>query len=408
MKISILCSNISSNCLGRAYVLAKLLQKRFEVEIVGCAFRDGIWPPLANSENIKYKYVKIGRIPKSYWQLIKLFRQKIDGDVIYTCKPMLVSFGAGLFRKWREKKPLVLDIDDWERGFVKEKFSNRNFARNFVSLVSSAIYFYKQYSRWSLFACEKSVRFADEITISNNFLKQKFGGTTICHARDTNVFDPALFDKTSIRKKYNAAENRKVVMFFGTPTVHKGTEDLIKAIGLIDEQDVTLVIVGINETRKYWRTLIDLAKQTLGSERFIGFGFQPFEKVPEILSMADVVVIPQRRNFASVGQLPAKLFDAMAMAKPIIATNVSELPEILKDCGWIVEPEKPKELAETIKYVLNNYSQAEEKGRKARQKCIEKYSCRAMEKILCDLFAKYEKPLSWVPKRNKGRLGSPL
>jgi len=31
----------------------------------------------------------------------------------------------------------------------------------------------------------------------------------------------------------------------------------------------------------------------------------------------------------------------MAKAKPIIATNVSDIPEILVGCGWIVEPENP-------------------------------------------------------------------
>lgn len=62
------------------------------------------------------------------------------------------------------------------------------------------------------------------------------------------------------------------------------------------------------------------------------------------------------------------------MAKPIITTNVSDLPEILDGCGWIVEPENPEQLAQAIQYVLNNPQEAEEMGRKARKKCIEKYS----------------------------------
>jgi glycosyltransferase involved in cell wall biosynthesis len=101
-------------------------------------------------------------------------------------------------------------------------------------------------------------------------------------------------------------------------------------------------------------------------------------------------VIPQRKNFASVGQVPAKVFDAMAMAKPIIATNVSDLPEILDGCGWIVEPENPEQLAETIQYVLNNSQEADIIGQKARQKCIEKYSWDVMDKILMRVFGKYK------------------
>lgn len=106
--------------------------------------------------------------------------------------------------------------------------------------------------------------------------------------------------------------------------------------------------------------------------------------------MADAVVIPQRKSFATVGQVPAKIFDVMTMAKPIIATNVSDLHEILDGCGWIVEPENPEQLAQKIKYVLDNPLEAVTMGCKARQKCIEKYSWDAMEKALVKIFEKYE------------------
>jgi len=84
------------------------------------------------------------------------------------------------------------------------------------------------------------------------------------------------------------------------------------------------------------------------------------------------------------------VFDAMAMAKRIIATNVLDLPEILDGCGWIVEHENSEQLAQIIQYVLSNPKEAEEMGQKARQRCIEKYSWVAMEKILLKVFKKYE------------------
>ena len=42
------------------------------------------------------------------------------------------------------------------------------------------------------------------------------------------------------------------------------------------------------------------------------------------------------------------------MAKPIIATNVSDIPEILDGCGWFAEPENPKQLVETIQHVFDH------------------------------------------------------
>jgi hypothetical protein len=38
MKVTILSPNLSSNCLGRAYLLAKVLERRYEVEVVGSLF----------------------------------------------------------------------------------------------------------------------------------------------------------------------------------------------------------------------------------------------------------------------------------------------------------------------------------------------------------------------------------
>lgn len=388
MKISILAPDLSDNCLGRAYLLAKIIQRHYEVEIIGPIFGEAIWKPVADDKSIEYKSVKISGRLKPYWQIRELIK-KIDGDIIYASKPLFSSFGIGLLKKVLKKKPLILDIDDWQMGFVRENYRRLSIFRRFIFIASSTLYFYSLDSYWNNLINEKLINFADEITVSNNFLKEKFGGAIIWHARNTEVFDPAKFDKYLLREKYQIEKNKKVVMFFGTPRAHKGIEDLIKAIDSIKNSNIILVIVGIDERDQYCRNLAKASKEVLG-KRFKGFGLQPFDKVPEFLAMVDIVVIPQRRNLATVGQVPAKVFDAMAMAKPIIATNVSDLHEILDECGWIVEPENTEKLAETIKYILDNPEEAEKMGQKTRQKCIEKYSWDAMEKILLKIFKKYE------------------
>jgi len=387
MKISILTPDLSHNCLGRAYLLAKILQRRYEVEIVGPTFGDGIWEPVADDKSITYKPVKIRGRFKPYWQFRELAK-KIDGDVIYASKPLFTSFGLGLFKKLSNRRPLILDIDDWQMGFMKEIYSSLSLAQSFKFLATSALFFYSMSSYWNTLFGEKLSHLADEITVSNNFLQDKFSGTIVWHARDTEAFNPEKFDGSSLREKYDIARNKKVVMFSGTPRAHKGIEDLIEAINLLQTQDVLLTLVGADEG-SYSQNLITMADKKLG-ERLKAFGLQPFEKVPEFLAMSDVTVIPQKRNLASVGQLPAKVFDAMAMAKPIIATNVSDLPEILDGCGWIVEPESPKQLARAIQHVIDHPEEARQMGQKARQKCIENYSWDAMEKILVNIFRKYE------------------
>ena len=79
----------------------------------------------------------------------------------------------------------------------------------------------------------------------------------------------------------------------------------------------------------------------------------------------------------------------MAMAKPIIATAVSDLPEILSGCGKIVEPRNPDALAEAIQSLLDHPDEAAEMGWKAREKCKRDYSWEAMEKVLLPIFQRH-------------------
>ena len=76
------------------------------------------------------------------------------------------------------------------------------------------------------------------------------------------------------------------------------------------------------------------------------------------------------------------------MARPIIATNVSDLPEILDDTGCIVEPERPEEIAEVLARWLKYPDEAEEMGRRARLRCVSDYSYDAMEVVLTNVLSK--------------------
>ncbi len=385
MKISILTPDLSHNCLGRAWLLGKILQRHYEIEIIGPALKGSIWPPLAN-EKINYKIIKANS-PLQFLLNKKKILDEIDGDVIYASKPRATSLAIGILKKKRDKTPLILDVDDWELGLYFGR--QKTFTKKIKNLFKDSLFFFKDpNSYWRILAEEKQIKSVDQITVSNHFLQKKYGGTIIWHARDTESFDPKKFNKGSIRKKYKIDKNEKIVMFFGTPRPHKGLEDLIKAVALTKKTNLTIIIVGIDRD-KYSRELTRKGKKKL-KEKIRFYGLQPFKKVPEFLTIADLIVIPQQKNPATIGQVPAKVFDAMAMAKPIIATRVSDLPEILDSCGWIVEPENPKQLTKTIQYVLSNPKEADKMGQKARQKCIEKYSWDAMEKLLVEVFKKYE------------------
>jgi glycosyltransferase involved in cell wall biosynthesis len=385
MKISILTPDFSHNCFGRAWLLAKVLQRHYDVEMIGPAFGDGIWGPLKNSCDFKIKMVKGYANGKFEF---KEMLGMISGDVIYASKPLIASFGVGLVKKIRTYKPLVLDIDDWELGFGKEFYDSLVWYKKIndfrLSISNCGSYYHA-------LILNKFVRFADVITVSGKVLYSKYGGTIVWHGRDVNIFNPQKFSKIELKRKYllEKAEDAFIVSFIGTPRPHKGLENLIDAMELIRDEKFLLMIVGTDED-EYCKSLKKRAEDSRLNDGIMFFPEQPFDKLPEFLSIADLVVIPQLERSASYAQVPAKIFDAMAMAKPIIATNVSDIPEILQDCGWIVEPENPRQLAETIKYVFEHRVEAKVKGKKAREKCKREYSWEIMEEKLIAIFEKYK------------------
>jgi len=384
MKISILTPDFSHNCFGRAWLLVKILKRHYDVEAIGPVFGEGIWKPLADACDFNVKMVK--GYANGHFELRKMLKM-ISGDVIYASKPLISSFGVALIKKFRTGKPVVLDIDDWELGFGKEFYDSLTWPKKIKDFLLSISNYNSYYYKIIL---NKFIRFANDITVSGKVLHSIYGGTIIWHGRDIETFNPQKFNESTLKKKLlsDRNENIFVISFIGTPRPHKGLEDLINAMDLLRDKGFLLMIVGMEDS-DYHNNLKKKIEGLRLNENVKFFPQQPFEKLPEFLSITNLVVIPQRERLASYGQVPAKLFDAMAMAKPIIATNISDIPEILDGCGWIVEPENPKRLAETIEYIFEHPIEAEEMGRKAREKCKQKYSWAVMEESLMKIFEKY-------------------
>ncbi|MBD3426743.1 MAG: glycosyltransferase [Candidatus Omnitrophica bacterium] len=388
MKITIINPDLSSNCLGRSYFLAKVLKRKYEVEIVGPFFGDGIWPPVSGDSTVEYKAVDC----RAYLSPLIRIRQilgAISGDVIYVSKPLLTSLGIALLYRRRRKVPFVIDIEDWQLGFYKELLKTYPLYKKIAYMLYSIIFFYRTNSYFNSWIMERFIDWAEAVTVSNSFLKKKYGGEVIVHARDTDRFDPEKFQREDVRREKGIALGKKVVMFLGTPRTYKGLEDLARAVSMIEDPEVMLLVVGISKDW-YSHKFDDFALRLLGRQGYIGLPMQPFEEIPEFLAAADVVAIPQRMNLATVGQIPAKVFDAMAMAKPIVSTDVSDMKEILKGCGWVVKPGDPGAIAEAIEEIFADPEKAQRMGEEARKRCIEKYSWDATGGIMQKVFGKYE------------------
>lgn len=369
MKISVLAFDLSDNATGRADLLARLLAPRWEVEVIGPRFGESVWPPALGGA-VVHRAVAVGgarRYPRfaRYWGELLA---RADGDVLYASKPRPTSYGTALLARRRRRRPLLLDVDDWEVGFFRRGGAWGTLGRALNLANPNGL-------PWT-WLMERLAGSADTITVASRFLQRRFGGTLIPHVRDTEAWDPARYDRAQARARLGVGDER-VVMFLGTPRGHKGVDDLVEAVGIMGK-DVRLVLVGADpgaEAGRRWaaRPWVRLV------------GEIPFDEVPRYLVAADAVAVPQRATSDTLGQVPAKIFDAMALARPIVSTAVSMIPEILRGCGVLVPPGDVVALATGLRQLLDDPASAQELGRRARVRCQAHYSFTAARAALFPL-----------------------
>ena len=69
---------------------------------------------------------------------------------------------------------------------------------------------------------------------------------------------------------------------------------------------------------------------------------------------------------------------------------MSDLPYILRDCGWVIEPGNVAEMSRAIQAILADEDTAIRTGARAREKCVREFSRDAMEPVLVEVFRRYE------------------
>lgn len=384
-KISIVVSDLSSQGAGRwgdavrPFLLGQALQSvGYTAEIVGFSAGDNCQalPPERSdtATTIPLHTISIASPYPGPKAVGELFRH-LSGDIIYAYKLKPSSFGLALTHRLWHRRPIILDIDDWElswHGGDRYRYRPATLKQRLRDVLKSNGALrnpdHPLYLQWM----ERLVAKADLVTTHNGFLQRRFGGTIIPNGKDTELFDPDRYSPEASRAAYGLA-NYRVLMFPGAPRPYKGVEDLLTAMDRLNEPDLKLVIVGGSPYDDYDRTLRDRWPQHI-----IHLGKQPYAEMPRVIAAAHVIVVPQRQTPAAQAQFPLKLTDGMAMAKPILATRVGDIPEILGGCGYVVDADAPAQLAAQITAIFTNYDQAIEFGRRARDRCLTRYSLAAM------------------------------
>ncbi len=183
--------------------------------------------------------------------------------------------------------------------------------------------------------------------MDNHLIKHPDTITVLPNAADVAAFDKH-FDVQSIKAPLSL-ENKFIVTYTGTLQIWYAIEDGISAFPAVLKEitNACLLIIGTGQAQKKLENLAD----RLGISDNVRFlGYVSHNRIPEMLSISDVVVAPFKELGMAFFGSAIKIFEYLSAGKPIVATKIGQIAEVLQDqhTALLVTPSHTEELANAI------------------------------------------------------------
>ena len=260
-----------------------------------------------------------------------------SADVVISTSPQFFGGIAGYFVARWLRAPWVFELRDiWPESVAAVAAGGRGFV--FRAL--------EQIERWAY-------RTADQIVV----VSPAFIDHIMEHSRPRrpvktveNGVDLSLFrqQETGDFRKQHALVDKVVFGYIGTHGMAHSLETVLQAADLTrDDSDIAYLLVGSGAERE---RLVSLCR-SLNLPNVTMLDHQPRSAMPVIWSSIDVSLVVLRNSPLFRRVIPSKMFEAMAMERPIIMGVDGQAREILErgDCGTFVEPENPAALAAIVR-----------------------------------------------------------
>jgi glycosyltransferase involved in cell wall biosynthesis len=182
-----------------------------------------------------------------------------------------------------------------------------------------------------------------------------------------NIFNPHLITKPEIEQFLTQERLSKgdfIFSFIGRMVREKGVFELVEAFKRVESEypyAKLLLIGGFLESERdqdsYNQLLKEFEHECI---RFLGFR----EDIPLLMQASTVYVLPSHRE-----GLPRSIIEAMAMEKPIIATNIRGCREEVfnEENGYLVEKNNVDELTRSMKEMISNPELVKQFGTRSRE-----------------------------------------
>ncbi len=183
-----------------------------------------------------------------------------------------------------------------------------------------------------------------------------------------------IVDPQPIRDQWDLG-NGPVISFVGGFQKWHGLENLVDSFVTIQEAfpDARLFLVGDGPYRE------ELDRKVASSgvqDKIIITGFVPQEQVPELLSVADITVLPYPQLPKDLWFSPLKMYEYMAAGKAVVASRSGQIADVIEDgeTGLLVEPGDVPELTDALLALLRQPEERRRLAENGRLEAIQNHS----------------------------------
>jgi glycosyltransferase involved in cell wall biosynthesis len=252
----------------------------------------------------------------------------------------------------------------------------------------------KGLKRWVVKKIDKyCMALADKIIVLSDWSKNRinrFGKvplTKICvmpSGTDTKLFRP--LDKIRCCKRIGIDPELINIGFVGSFLKHQGVDILIDAASVLlkKHHNLKFILIGDGPMSSAWKRKVN--RKNLQSA-FIFTGHIRYHRIPIYIGAMDICAAPHGKGTNQAS--PVKLFDYMACAKPIVASDIDVVNEIIGDsgCALLFPAEQPDKLAQVIISLIEDPSKRAEMGIIGRQHVLQNYDREKMTQTWNKIFA---------------------
>jgi glycosyltransferase involved in cell wall biosynthesis len=196
-----------------------------------------------------------------------------------------------------------------------------------------------------------------------------------------NAIQLTSFDEAkNIRSELGIPNDAVVVTFVGQILTVKGIDMFLRMTRAVRHNNARFLIVGAcRDPDKYKGAYTEsrLNEEIGGDGRIIYTGYR--SDIPNIYTSSDIVVVPSQWNepFGLIN------IEAGASGKPVVATRVGGIPEIIDHGvnGFLVEPDDIQGLCEHVSALIDNEQLRVDMGKRGREIVERKFTCKPIEDL---------------------------